>query len=99
MSLSDFSIHRPIFTLMITLVIVIVLGFVSLTHLPIDLMPDMTYPTISISASYANASPVEVETLITRPIEQALSAVPGVEKLTSTSTEGPRPRSGSPSPG
>jgi len=57
-------------------------------RLPIDLMPDITYPTLSISTEYENASPEEVEELITRPIEEAMSAVPGVEEVTSVSAEG-----------
>jgi HAE1 family hydrophobic/amphiphilic exporter-1 len=52
------------------------------------LMPDITYPTLSISTTYENASPEEVEELITRPIEEAMSAVPGVEEVTSVSAEG-----------
>ncbi|RCK81436.1 MAG: RND multidrug efflux transporter [Candidatus Ozemobacter sibiricus] len=81
------SVRHPIGITMVMLIVVI-FGAVSLQHLPIDLMPDITYPTISLSAEYANASPVEVETLLTRPLEQALAAVPGVEELNSTSSEG-----------
>ena len=87
MRISRFSVHRPIFTIMVTL-IVVVLGGISLVRLPIDLMPDITYPTLSISTEYENASPEEIEELITRPIEEAMSAVPGVEEVTSASTEG-----------
>ncbi len=87
MKLARFSVHRPIFTVMIVLIVVI-LGMTSLSRLPIDLMPDISYPTISVSCSYENAGPEEIEELITRPIEQAMSAVPGVEELTSTSVEG-----------
>jgi len=87
MKFSRFTVHRPIFTIMATL-IVIIIGGVSLTRLPIDLMPDITYPTLSIYADYENASPEEIEELITRPIEEAMSAVPGVEELSSTSAEG-----------
>ncbi|MEN6427616.1 MAG: efflux RND transporter permease subunit [Phycisphaerales bacterium] len=87
MRISQLSVHRPIFTIMVVLM-VIVLGGVSLFRLPIDLMPDISYPTISISCRYENAGPEEVEELITRPIEEAMSAVPGVEELTSTSVEG-----------
>lgn len=87
MNLWTTSVSRPIGTTMLTLMAA-VFGIVSLYHLPIDLMPDMTYPVISLSTKYANASPVEVETLITRPIEQALSAVPGVDEISSESTEG-----------
>lgn len=87
MILPQYSVRRPIGITMITLIVVI-FGIVSLTHLPIDLMPDITYPRITISASYSNASPMEIETLITRPIEQAISAVPGVEEISSDSSEG-----------
>ncbi|HON92234.1 MAG TPA: efflux RND transporter permease subunit [Sedimentisphaerales bacterium] len=87
MRISQFSVHRPIFTIMVVMMVV-VLGGISLLRLPIDLMPDISYPTISISCRYENAGPEEIEELITRPIEQAMSAVPGVEELTSTSVEG-----------
>jgi HAE1 family hydrophobic/amphiphilic exporter-1 len=87
MKVSRFAVHRPIFTVMVTLIVAI-LGGVSLIRLPIDLMPDITYPTLSISTDYENASPEEIEELITRPVEEAMSAVPGVEEVTSVSTEG-----------
>ncbi|MBI3038061.1 efflux RND transporter permease subunit [bacterium] len=87
MNIWEWSVRRPIGITMITLIIVL-FGAVSLHHLPIDLMPDITYPTISISATYENASPVEIESLVTRPIEQAISAVTGVEEVSSNSTEG-----------
>lgn len=87
MILAEYSVKRPIGITMI-MCIVMIFGVVSFYHLPIDLMPDITYPRITISASYSNASPVEIETLVTRPIEQAISAVPGVEEITSSSTEG-----------
>ena len=87
MNLSRFSVHRPVLTVMVSL-IVIILGIVSFRRLPIDLMPDITYPTLSISTEYENASPEEVEELITRVIEEAMSAVPGVEEVSSVSAEG-----------
>jgi HAE1 family hydrophobic/amphiphilic exporter-1 len=87
MNISRFSVHRPVLTVMVSLIVIIV-GGVSLSRLSIDLMPDITYPTLSISTEYENASPEEVEELITRPIEEAMSAVPGVEEVTSVSAEG-----------
>jgi HAE1 family hydrophobic/amphiphilic exporter-1 len=87
MRISRFSVHRPIFTIMVVLM-VLLLGAISLLRLPIDLMPDISYPTLSISCTYENAGPEEIEELITRPIEQAVSAVPGVDELTSVSVEG-----------
>jgi len=87
MNLPRFAVHRPVLTVMLCL-IVIILGSVSFRRLPIDLMPDITYPTLSISTEYENASPEEVEELISRLIEEAMSAVPGVEEVTSVSAEG-----------
>jgi HAE1 family hydrophobic/amphiphilic exporter-1 len=68
--------------------IVVILGFTALRRLPLDLMPDISYPVLSISTSYPNSSPPIVEQLITRPVEEAMSAVPGVEEITSVSSEG-----------
>lgn len=87
MSISGFTVRRPVFTVMATLIVVI-LGIVAVIRLPIDLMPDISYPTLSILTSYQNASPEVVEQLVTRPIEEAMSAVPGVEELYSVSSEG-----------
>ncbi len=87
MNISRFSVQRPVLTVMVSLIVIIV-GTVSLSRLSIDLMPDITYPTLSISTEYENAGPEEVEELITRPVEEAMSAVPGVEEVTSVSAEG-----------
>ena len=87
MKISRAAVQRPIFTVMVVL-IVILLGIISLLRLPIDLMPDISYPTVSVSCIYENAGPEEIEELITRPIEEAMSAVPGVEEVTSVSVEG-----------
>ena len=87
MKASRFSVHRPIFTTMVAL-IVILIGSVSFFRLPIDLMPEITYPTLTIFSDYENASPEEMEELVTRPIEEAMSGVPGVEEVTSMSSEG-----------
>jgi HAE1 family hydrophobic/amphiphilic exporter-1 len=87
MKISSLSVQRPVFIVMAALIVVI-LGSVALSRLAIDLMPDITYPTLSITADYENASPEEIEELVTRPLEEALSAVPGVEEVTSISAEG-----------
>jgi HAE1 family hydrophobic/amphiphilic exporter-1 len=87
MNLSRFAVQRPVLTVMVALIVIIV-GIVSFRRLPIDLMPDITYPTLSITTEHENASPEEVEELITRIIEEAMSAVPGVEEVTSVSAEG-----------
>ncbi len=87
MSMAKKSVERPIFTIMVVLIILI-LGGLALSRLPIDLMPDITYPTLSVSTSYGNAAPEEIENLISRPIEEAVAAVPGVESIQSESSEG-----------
>ena len=87
MKISEQSVHRPVFTVMVVL-IVLILGSISLWRLPIDFMPDITNPTLSVVTTYENAGPEEIEELVTRPIEEAMSAVPGVEEVTSTSVEG-----------
>lgn len=87
MNLPRFSVHRPIFITMATL-IVMVLGAVSMWRLPIDLLPEIELPSLTISTTYENASPQEVEQLVTQVIEQTVAAVPGVEEITSSSAEG-----------
>ena len=68
--------------------VIITLGLVSFSRLSIDLMPEVTYPVISVIGSYGNVGPQEMEELVTRPIEEALAAVQNVEEITSTSSEG-----------
>lgn len=87
MNLPRFSVQRPIFTSMIALA-VIVLGLVSLDRLRIDLLPDVELPTVSVSTEYEGASPEVVERLVTQIIEEIVATVPGVEEITSRSSEG-----------
>jgi HAE1 family hydrophobic/amphiphilic exporter-1 len=68
--------------------IVVLLGVISLTRLPVDLLPDISQPTISVRVNYEGVGPLEIEELITRPLEQQLSAVSGLEQMNSTSSEG-----------
>ncbi len=68
--------------------IITLLGFISLTRLPVDLMPEFQQPTLNIRTSYAGVGPLEMEELITRPIEQAVGAVPGLTRIESSSSEG-----------
>ena len=87
MKLSEFSVRRPIFTTMVTL-IVVVLGAVSLSRLRIDMLPNIELPTLTISTGYEGASPEVMERLVTQIIEEIVATVPGVEDMTSTSSEG-----------
>jgi len=86
MKLSQFSVQRPVFTTMV-MFIVLILGGIALSRLPIDLLPDVTYPVLSVVTNYDNAGPEQVEDLVTKPIEQAIAAVPGVHAVSSTSSE------------
>jgi len=87
MSIPRLAIHRPVTMFMLSSVVVL-LGAISLTRLPVDLMPEFALPTISVSVNYAGVGPLEIEQLITRPLEQAVSAVAGLEQVTSSSQEG-----------
>ena len=68
--------------------VIILLGGISLTRLPVDLMPDTQMPTITVRVNYSGVGPLEMEELVTRPIEQAVSAVAGLDRVDSTSSEG-----------
>ena len=87
MSIPRIAIERPVTMFMISMVIIL-LGGISLTRLPVDLMPDTQMPTITVRVNYSGVGPLEMEELVTRPIEQAVSAVAGLERVDSTSSEG-----------
>jgi HAE1 family hydrophobic/amphiphilic exporter-1 len=87
MSIPRIAIERPVTMFMISMVIIL-LGGISLTRLPVDLMPDTQMPTITVRVNYTGVGPLEMEELVTRPIEQAVSAVAGLERVDSTSSEG-----------
>jgi HAE1 family hydrophobic/amphiphilic exporter-1 len=87
MSIPRIAIERPVTMFMLSGVIMLI-GAVSLARLPVDLMPDVSYPSITVRVGYTGVGPLEMEELITRPIEQAMAAVAGLERLESTSSEG-----------
>jgi HAE1 family hydrophobic/amphiphilic exporter-1 len=87
MSIPRFAIERPVMMAMISAIIVL-LGAISLTRLPVDLLPDIQQPTVNVRMNYTGVGPLEMEELVTRPLEQALSAVAGLEMITSESREG-----------
>ncbi len=87
MKLTRLAVDRPIATLMACFVVVI-LGVVSVSLLSVDLLPTVEFPTATVTTLYPGAGPEEIETLITRPLEQSLTAVPGFERVTSRSLEG-----------
>ncbi len=87
MSIPATAIRRPVTMFMISSVIVL-LGGISLMRLPVDLLPDVTYPTVTVRVGYPGVGPQEIEQILTRPIEQAVSAVAGLEQVNSSSQEG-----------
>ncbi|MGD8281035.1 MAG: efflux RND transporter permease subunit [Gemmatimonadota bacterium] len=87
MSIPSTSTARPVAVWMLFLAIVL-LGVVSFVRLPIDLLPDVSYPRLVIYSSYPEVAPAEVERQVTQRIEAAAAGVPGVERLTSVSREG-----------
>ncbi|NYF24046.1 efflux RND transporter permease subunit [Sporosarcina sp. JAI121] len=87
MKISDFSIRRPIFTI-VTMFLVIILGAVSFFRIPVTLIPELNPPIAVVATSYPGASPVEVNEKITKPLEASLSTSPGLKSMQSTSREG-----------
>lgn len=87
MSLARTSVNKPVTTAMIYIAM-IVLGLASLMKLGLDLMPEMEIPAVSVLTVYEGAGPEEVETLITEPMEDSLSAISGVDEVISISKEG-----------
>lgn len=87
MNLARASVRRPVFASMVTLMIM-VLGIVALSRLQIDLLPAIELPTLTVRTEYEGADPMVMERLVTQIIEEIVATVPGVEELSSSSTEG-----------
>ncbi len=87
MKLIDFSIKRKVTVSMFT-VAILLFGIVSLTRLNVNLLPDLSYPTLTIRTEFTGAAPIEIENLITKPIEEAVGVVKGVKKIRSISKTG-----------
>ncbi len=84
--LSRLSVKKP-FTVLVGVVIVIILGFMSVTDMTSDLLPSMNLPYCVVYTVYPGANPEEVETAVTRPVESAMATVSNVEKMQSVSSE------------
>jgi len=87
MPITETSIKRPIATTMVFLIIITV-GVLGFRYLPVDLLPPIEYPQLTIATDYPNVGPEEIEQIITEPIENAVAGVPGVERVRSSSEEG-----------
>ena len=87
MNLPQFAVTRPV-TIMMIVAGIMIFGVISLDLLPQELFPPIVYPQLTVVTPYENAAPEEIETLITKPIEEAIGTVAGVKKITSISREG-----------
>ena len=87
MGLPEFSTKKPVTTVMIFLGVML-FGLISLVKLQQELFPPITYPQLTVFTGYANAAPEEVETLLTKPVEEAVGTVSGVKSIRSISKEG-----------
>jgi HAE1 family hydrophobic/amphiphilic exporter-1 len=84
MKIIDLSVRRPV-TITMFFVALLVFGSLSISKLPISLLPDISYPTLTIRTDYSGAAPAEVENLVSRPVEEAVGAVTNLQRLSSIS--------------
>lgn len=87
MRLPDFSVKKPV-TITMLILIVVVLGSISLSKMGLDLMPDITFPLVSVVTEYQGVSSEDIENLVTKPVEETVSTVKNVKNLSSVSREG-----------
>src|SRR5437016_1263296 len=86
MSLSDVAIKRPVFTSMMALCL-IVLGIMGANRIGTDLFPDVTFPVVLVTTIYKGAGPGEIETQVTKPLEDSIAGISGIDKMHSWSRE------------
>lgn len=87
MWLTRLALRNPVLILMLSLM-VLVLGLVSLGRLPVDLFPEINLPVIRVATFYSGAGPADIERAVTMPIERAVAAAPGVDRVESNSKQG-----------
>ncbi len=87
MSLVEFSTRRRVTVAMVTVTFVI-FGLIALFGLKVNLLPDLSYPTLTVRTEYTGAAPMEIETLISEPVEEAVGVVKNLRKLRSVSRTG-----------
>ena len=85
--LVGFSVRRRVTVAMVT-VSMLLFGLLALGNLKVNLLPDISYPTLTVRTEYTGAAPMEIETLVSEPVEEALGVVKGVRKLRSISRTG-----------
>ena len=84
MKIIGFSIGRPV-TIIMLMTAMLLFGAIAFSRLPINLLPDITYPTLTVRTEYIGAAPNEIENLISEPIEEAVGVVTGVVRVSSIS--------------
>lgn len=87
MNLADISIRRPIFISSVV-ILSLIAGLMAMSRLGVDLFPDVTFPVVVVNTPYPGAGPAEVETLVSKPLEDEISGIAGIKRLTSVSREG-----------
>ena len=87
MDLSELSIRRPIFLTCIV-ILSLVVGLGAMSRMGVDLFPDVTFPVVTVTTPYPGAGPAEAETLVSKPLEDELSTLSGIKRLSSTNKEG-----------
>ena len=86
-NLVEFSTRRRVTVAMFTISFLL-FGLIALGHLKVNLLPDLSYPTLTVRTEYTGAAPAEIETLISEPVEEAVGVVKGLRKLKSVSRTG-----------
>jgi multidrug efflux pump subunit AcrB len=87
MGIVELSLRRRVTVAMVAIAVML-FGLVAFTRLPINLLPDISYPTLTVETRFPGAAPAEVESLVTRPVEEAVGVVAGVERMSSVSRPG-----------
>ena len=85
MNLPEFSIRKPV-SIIVAMLIFITIGVISILKLPLEMMPDISFPGLMVQIPYPSSSPEEVERTITRPMEDILATINNLESLSSTSS-------------
>jgi hydrophobic/amphiphilic exporter-1 (mainly G- bacteria), HAE1 family len=87
MKLTRFALNRPVTVLMIFAAVALI-GLISWNRLPVELLPSLNYPQLTVMTAYENVAPPEIESLISKPIEEAVGTVQGVTRVASVAKEG-----------
>jgi HAE1 family hydrophobic/amphiphilic exporter-1 len=87
MALTRLAITRPLAILML-IVSLVLMGAVSFTRMKVDRFPNISFPAVFVSIGYTGAAPSDMEELVTKPVENVLSGLPGIDTISSTSAEG-----------